>query len=226
MFRFPAALFLLLGYSTFAGQPAAAAIEPAGGLVAEAPPPLPVYRQPAIPADGYLWAPGYWEHRAAGYYWVPGAWVRPPGGGMMWTPAYWRRVHRGFVFVPGYWGREVGFYGDIDYGNGYGGFDYEGAEWSKGRLRYNTAVNNLSAVRVGAVYRRAITYPLTVDRVSFNGSGGAGAVPTARQLAYARERHQPETAVQAAIEQAARHERTQLASFNHGRPPVLAIGAT
>ena len=25
-----------------------------------APPPLPVYAQPAIPAPGYLWTPGYW----------------------------------------------------------------------------------------------------------------------------------------------------------------------
>jgi hypothetical protein len=25
-----------------------------------APPPLPVYDQPPMPDDGYLWAPGYW----------------------------------------------------------------------------------------------------------------------------------------------------------------------
>ena len=25
-----------------------------------APPPLPVYDQPPIPGDGYIWTPGYW----------------------------------------------------------------------------------------------------------------------------------------------------------------------
>jgi WXXGXW repeat (2 copies) len=31
-----------------------------GVSVNEAPPPLPVYDQPPIPAPGYLWVPGYW----------------------------------------------------------------------------------------------------------------------------------------------------------------------
>ena len=25
-----------------------------------APPPLPLYAQPPIPGDGYIWTPGYW----------------------------------------------------------------------------------------------------------------------------------------------------------------------
>jgi hypothetical protein len=33
-----------------------------------APPALPVYVQPPIPAPGYLWTPGYWAYGAAGYY--------------------------------------------------------------------------------------------------------------------------------------------------------------
>ena len=38
-----------------------------------APPPLPYYEQPAIPAEGYLWVPGYWYWDASenDYYWVP-----------------------------------------------------------------------------------------------------------------------------------------------------------
>jgi hypothetical protein len=36
-----------------------------------APPELPVYEQPAIPNDGYLWTPGYWGWSDGGYYWVP-----------------------------------------------------------------------------------------------------------------------------------------------------------
>src|SRR5579871_6812189 len=43
-----------------------------------APPPLPVYVQPPIPGDGYMWTPGYWawDPDAADYYWVPGTWVQ------------------------------------------------------------------------------------------------------------------------------------------------------
>lgn len=37
-----------------------------------APPVLPVYVQPPLPAAGYIWTPGYWAYGAAGYYWVPG----------------------------------------------------------------------------------------------------------------------------------------------------------
>ena len=44
-----------------------------------APPPLPVYDQPPIPAPGYIWTPGYWAwDDDTGYYWVPGTWVLPP----------------------------------------------------------------------------------------------------------------------------------------------------
>jgi hypothetical protein len=37
-----------------------------------APPELPVYEQPAIPAPGYMWSPGYWAYGPDGYFWVPG----------------------------------------------------------------------------------------------------------------------------------------------------------
>ena len=40
-----------------------------------APPVLPVYVQPPLPAPGYIWTPGYWAYGDAGYYWVPGVWV-------------------------------------------------------------------------------------------------------------------------------------------------------
>jgi hypothetical protein len=54
-----------------------------------APPALPVYVQPPLPAPGYLWTPGYWSYGDAGYYWVPGVWVQPPSVGVLWTPGYW-----------------------------------------------------------------------------------------------------------------------------------------
>src|SRR5579872_6278430 len=45
-----------------------------------APPPLPIYVQPPIPGDDYIWTPGYWAWDPADndYYWVPGTWVLAP----------------------------------------------------------------------------------------------------------------------------------------------------
>ena len=50
-----------------------------------APPPLPLYAQPPIPVDGYLWTPGYWAWDAfsGDYIWVPGTWVMPPSQGLL-----------------------------------------------------------------------------------------------------------------------------------------------
>src|SRR5664279_3498662 len=55
------------------------------------PPPLPIYVQPPCPAEGYLWAPGYWayDYDDADYYWVPGTWVMAPEVGFLWTPGWW-----------------------------------------------------------------------------------------------------------------------------------------
>ena len=104
-----------------------------------APPPLPYYEQPAIPAYGYLWVPGYWywDRSVDDYYWVPGTWVEPPRRGLLWTPAYWSWVEGRYVFYPGYWAREVGFYGGIDYGYGYTGEGYLGGRWENGAFFYN-----------------------------------------------------------------------------------------
>ena len=54
-----------------------------------APPAIPVYAQPPIPGDGYIWTPGYWAYGPDGYYWVDGAWVYPPYVGALWTPGWW-----------------------------------------------------------------------------------------------------------------------------------------
>ena len=56
----------------------------------EAPPPLPEYDQPPIPATGYLWAPGYWAWNSYEYFWVPGTWIEPPQPGLLWTRAIGR----------------------------------------------------------------------------------------------------------------------------------------
>src|SRR6516225_9252065 len=93
-----------------------------------APPPLPVYEQPQLPAPGYLWVPGYWSWSQddGGYYWVPGTWVLPPDPDLVWTPGYWGYSDGAYAWNPGYWAPEVGFYGGVVYGFGYFGHGYEG----------------------------------------------------------------------------------------------------
>ena len=55
-----------------------------------APPELPVYEQPPVPApatSGRLaTGPGAPSRY---YYWVPGTWVEAPQPGLLWTPGYW-----------------------------------------------------------------------------------------------------------------------------------------
>src|SRR5579859_4664760 len=107
-----------------------------------APPPLPSYEQPPIPAQGYLWVPGFWAWRKSvpDYFWVPGTWVRPPQPGLLWTPPYWSQVEGGYAFHGGYWASEVGFYGGISYDYGYDGKGYQGGRWEKnGVFSYNRA---------------------------------------------------------------------------------------
>src|SRR5574337_710202 len=113
-----------------------------GISVGFAPPPLPVYMQPALPAPGYIWTPGYWAYDGDGYYWVPGAWVLPPAIGMLWTPGYWAYYDNFYRWHPGYWGPRVGFYGGVNYGYGYGGIGFVGGRWDNGRFAYNRAVVN------------------------------------------------------------------------------------
>ena len=141
-----------------------------------APPVLPVYVQPPIPAEGYLWTPGYWAYQGAAYSWVPGAWVEPPSVGMLWTPPYWGWGGGGYLFHAGYWGARVGYYGGVNYGFGYGGNGYEGGHWDGGRFAYNSRVNNFGGVHIANVYQRNVT-PVTASRASF--AGGAHGSPVA-----------------------------------------------
>src|SRR5208337_3353288 len=164
-----------------------------------APPALPVYVQPPIPAPGYLWTPGYWAWNPAyGYYWVPGTWVLAPQPGFLWTPGFWGFVGGVYVWNAGYWGPHVGFYGGVNYGCGYGGHGYEGGYWQGGHLYYNRSVNNISNnTTITNVYNKTVVNNVTVNRVSYNGgSGGIQAQPTASALAAAHAQHLPPTASQ------------------------------
>lgn len=190
------------------------------------PPPLPIYEQPIIPAEGYIWVPGYWawDPDQQDYYWVPGTWVEPPQPELLWTPSYWGWVGGRYLFHPGYWGREVGFYGGIDYGYGYTGEGYYGGRWDHGVFYYNRTVNNITNVRITNVYNQTVVINNnTINRVSFNGGNGGTTVrPTPQQEAIARERHVDPTPVQQQHAQAASKERASFAKQNHGEPSVAA----
>jgi hypothetical protein len=184
----------------------------------EAPPELPDYEQPPIPAPGYIWTPGYWAWNNEDYYWVPGTWTEPPEEGLLWTPPYWGFVNGAYVFHRGYWGPHVGFYGGVDYGYGYGGRGFEGGHWDHGAFYYNRAVTNLQGAQITNVYEKNVVIN-NRDRISYNGGpGGLAARPTAEEEAIAREPHRPPTHWQAQHVRAASVDSTGFASTNHGRP--------
>jgi hypothetical protein len=191
-----------------------------------APPVLPVYVQPALPAPGYIWTPGYWAYGDAGYYWVPGVWVQPPTAGLLWTPGYWGFAGGFYGWHAGYWGPHVGFYGGVNYGFGYGGVGFFGGEWRGGVFAYNSACANFGGVHVTNVYvdrtvieRNTI---VNVNHTSFNGPGGIVRQPSPEERQFAGERHVEPTANQMQHQTLASQDRGQLASVNHGRPATMA----
>ena len=143
--------------------------------------------------------PGYWawSDDIQDYYWVPGTWVLAPQPGFLWTPGYWGGEGGVFVWHEGYWGPQVGFYGGVNYGYGYGGRGYEGGYWQRGHLYYNRSVTNISNTHITNVYNKTVINNVTVNRVSYNGgSGGVQAQPTPADTAAAHERHLPPISAQ------------------------------
>ena len=162
------------------------------------PPALPVYEQPLCPGPGYLWTPGYWAWSDdAGYYWVPGTWVEAPEVGLFWTPGYWGWNDGVYAWNEGYWGPEIGFYGGINYGFGYGGEGFYGGEWRGGAFFYNTAVMRVDETRITNVYVNRTVIVNNESHVAFNGGqGGVERRPNAREEAYARQPHTRPVAAQ------------------------------
>jgi hypothetical protein len=191
-----------------------------------APPALPVYVQPPLPAPGYLWTPGYWSYGDAGYYWVPGVWVQPPSAGVLWTPGYWGFAGGVYGWHAGYWGPHIGFYGGVNYGFGYGGVGFFGGEWRGGAFAYNSAVANFGGVHVTNVYEnRTIVTQNTIvnaNHTCFNGGAGIVSRPTAIEMQAASEQHIQPTANQVQHQNFAAQDRSQLASVNHGSPATTA----
>jgi hypothetical protein len=214
---------LLLGATLVAPAPAAHAQVAVGLSITLAPPILPIYVQPAIPAPGYIWTPGYWAWGVDGYYWVPGTWVLPPAVGLLWTPGYWGWAGGVYAWNAGYWGPTVGFYGGINYGFGYTGSGYWGGRWDHGHFAYNSAVNNFGGRRFTNVYHRTVAAGDPGNRVAFNGGhGGTTARPTAQQEAFAHEHHVGATSLQVQHERMAAADPQLRDSVNRGRPPIAA----
>ncbi|HWZ08670.1 MAG TPA: YXWGXW repeat-containing protein [Bradyrhizobium sp.] len=188
-----------------------------------APPPLPVYDQPPIPAPGYIWTPGYWSwDDDTGYYWVPGTWVLPPEPESLWTPGYWGWNDGIYAFHEGYWGPEVGFYGGVSYGFGYTGEGYEGGYWRGGTFFYNRTVNNISNVQITNVYNKTVVVN-NVTNVSYNrGAGGTTAQETPQQIAAANQQHVPPTPQQTQHMQMAAKDPALSLNNNQGHPTVAA----
>jgi hypothetical protein len=200
-----------------------------GVSVGIAPPALPVYVQPPLPAPGYLWTPGYWAYGDAGYYWVPGVWVQPPSAGLLWTPGYWGFAGGAYGWHGGYWGPHVGFYGGVNYGFGFGGIGFVGGEWRGGTFAYNSACANFGGVHVTNVYEnRTVIQQNTIvnaNHVAFNGPGGVVRGPSPQESQWSNEHHVEPTAIQQQHFQAAASDRSQLASVNHGRPGTPAASS-
>jgi hypothetical protein len=189
------------------------------------PPALPVYQQPPCPAEGYIWAPGYWAYGPYGYYWVPGTWVLAPQPGYLWTPGYWAYDGGPYYWHPGYWGPTVGYYGGIPYGYGYTGNGYYGGYWRENHFYYNQSVNNVTTTNVTNVYNTTVinNNTTTVNRVSYNGGpGGIVASPTPAQKAEAEQKHIDPTPAQMQHETTAQSNPQLRASVNQGRPPIAA----
>ncbi len=184
------------------------------------PPALPVYVQPPIPAEGYLWTPGYWGYGSANYYWVPGLWVQPPMIGVLWTPPYWGWAGGNYLFHGGYWGAQVGFYGGVNYGFGYGGNGYEGGHWEGGHFAYNSRVNNFGGVHVANSYERNVSV-VNDSHVSFvGGPHGLRAEPTAADRMAENQHHIEATTEQSRHFATAAH--TPAASHDQEHPAAAA----
>jgi hypothetical protein len=212
----PLACILLAGA---AGSPLCAQISL---QITVGPPPIPVYEQPVLPEDGFIWTPGYWGWGDEGYYWVPGTWVQAPEFGLLWTPGYWGWNDEYFEFHQGYWGTHVGYYGGINYGYGYGGSGFEGGYWQGRNYYYNRSVSNVSNTRVTNVYNKTVIVNNNTY-VSYNGgAGGIRSAPTAQERTVERENHLQPTAVQTQHHQIASQDRELLASVNRGKPSVAA----
>ncbi len=75
-----------------------------GGVVYEAPPPVPYEVIGIAPAPGYFWIGGAWFWESGRYAWHPGRWEAPRPG-YRWAPDRWHHVAKGWHREGGHWER-------------------------------------------------------------------------------------------------------------------------
>jgi len=118
----------------------------------------------------------------------------------------------------------VGFYGCINYGFGYTGVGFWGGEWRGREFVYNRSVTNINTTIIHNTYNRTVVVN-NVTNVSYNGGPrGIQARASERERIAERDRHIEARHEQIEHEHAARSDRRQWASENHGRPAVAASG--
>jgi hypothetical protein len=205
-------LFLILAMAALFTSHAFAGIQFSVNI---APPPIAVFDQPPCPGDGYIWTPGYYQYGDYGYYWVPGHRVIPPSEGVLWTPGYWGFAGGHYMWHEGYWGPTVGFYGGVNYGNGYFGAGFTGGRWEGHVFRHNTVVTNVDRNNVHNTYEdRTVVREVKGPNHAFNGKGGSMAQPSREEQAAAKAPHQGPTPAQVSHAQEA-HNNHMAA---HGNP--------
>jgi hypothetical protein len=181
-----------------------------------APPAIAVFDQPACPGDGYIWTPGYYQYGDYGYYWVSGAWVLPPSVGLLWTPGYWGYASGKYAWHEGYWGQQVGFYGGINYGNGYFGSGFTGGRWEGNVFRHNTVIANVNRNNVHNTYEDpSVVREIKGPNHAFNGKGGIKAQPSRSEVEASHAPHQGRTPEQVSHAQEANNN--HLAAHGAGR---------
>ena len=204
--------------------PFTAAAQPAV-MVNFPPPPLPVYAQPMVPGDDYIWTPGYWswDTPTDDYYWVPGTWVLAPAYGQLWTPGYWAVTGSGYFWNAGYWGMGVGYYGGLNYGYGYTGIGYQGGRWEGSHFRYNAAASHIDRTATHNSYHtRVLNYAIS-GPASYSVTRPDSAPRPGRSAQEAAgTAHRAPTTEQVQHEQAALGTPTQRAWVPHGPPHVAA----
>ena len=162
----------------------------------EAPPPLPEYDQPPIPAPGYLWTPGYWAWNNVDYYWVPGVWVEPPQPGCCGLPAIGGLSAASMPSEPAIGGRTSDSTAASTTASAIPAAAMKADAGRASNFFYNTAVNSVRSTQVTNVYNSPVVVNnvTTINRVSFNGGkGGIVAAPTPQETLAASEPRVPPT---------------------------------
>ena len=91
----------------------------------------------------------------------------------------------------------VGFYGGVNYGNGYFGSGFTGGRWDGRVFRHNTAISNVDVHNVHNTYvDHTVVREVRGPNHAFNGRRGIQAQPSRDEMEASRAPHQGPTPVQ------------------------------